>query len=152
MILSNSVSAGTESPGSNAAVQRVTYVVENRQLRGGRVGRICPARNPGLGGVLGAQDAHHDEVFLAVRVEFSFAANPFPAEAAGQVGGEGTAISGQRLQLDVRAGRAALAPRLRAASLLCPLCRNPVLGHSGQPVMIGASFGQIAPISGLWRK
>jgi len=53
-----------------------------------------------LGGVLGVQDAHHDEVFPAVRIELGFPADPFLAEAAGQVAADGTAIAGQRLQLD----------------------------------------------------
>lgn len=53
-----------------------------------------------MSGVLGAQNAHHDEVFPAVGVEFGFPADPFLAEAAGQVAVDGTAVAGQRLQLD----------------------------------------------------
>jgi hypothetical protein len=50
--------------------------------------------------MLGAQNAHHDEVFPAVRIELGLPADPFMAEAAGQVAADGTAIAGQRLQLD----------------------------------------------------
>jgi len=72
----------------------------DRPLCGRRADRIRPARSSGLGGVLGAEDAHHDEVFPAVRIEFGFPADSFTAEAAGQVAVDGTAIAGHHLQLD----------------------------------------------------
>jgi hypothetical protein len=57
-------------------------------------------------------------------------------------------VSVRHLAGQCMAGRAALAPRLRAASLLGPYAVTPYWGHSGQPIMIGAGFGQIASISG----
>jgi hypothetical protein len=53
-----------------------------------------------LGGVFGAQDAHHDEVFPAVRIELGLPADPFLAETAGLVAVDGAAIASHRLQLD----------------------------------------------------
>src|SRR5215469_13443766 len=46
------------------------------------------------------QHSHHDEVFPAVRVQLGFTADALPAESAGQVAVDGTAVGGQHLQLD----------------------------------------------------
>src|SRR6516165_692291 len=61
-------------------------ICKNRRLCSRRRGGTRPARTLGLGVALGAQDAHHNEVFPAVGIEFGFPADPFLAEAAGQEG------------------------------------------------------------------